>query len=103
MRPAADRRDVRVAQRTIRTFQRQVGQLNQMDWRAYLTTTNPATIALMARIDPADRRRVKAACRRLLAGAPLTGMQPWLIGQFVDGYLPLGLKEEAAVARLPVT
>ncbi len=109
LRPAADRHDVRVAQRTILTFQYQVVQLNQMDWRAYLTTTNPAAIALMARmrIDPADRWRVKAACLRLLAGAPLTGVQRRLIGQFVDVYLPLGLEEEAAlaaeVAQLPGT
>ncbi len=108
LRPA-DRHDVRVAQRTILTFQYQVVQLNQMDWRAYLTTTNPAAIALMARmrIDPADRWRVKAACLRLLAGAPLTGVQRRLIGQFVDVYLPLGPEEEAAlaaeVAQLPGT
>ncbi|MFQ3682755.1 hypothetical protein [Roseiflexus sp.] len=82
--------------------------MNQMDWRAHLTTTNPAAIALMARmrIDPADRWRVKAACLRLLAGAPLTGVQRRLIGQFVDVYLPLNPAEEAAlaaeVAQLPV-
>jgi predicted transposase YdaD len=106
-RPAADRHELRAAQRTVLTFQYQVVQLNRMDWRAYLTTTNPAAMALMARmrVAPEDRWRVKAACLRLLAGAPLTGAQRRLIGQFVDIYLPLNAREEQAlaaeVARLP--
>ena len=64
-------------------------------------------MALMARmrIAPEDRWRVKAACLRLLAGAPLTGAQRRLIGQFVDIYLPLNARDEQAlaaeVARLP--
>ncbi|WP_232282781.1 DUF4351 domain-containing protein [Roseiflexus sp. RS-1] len=68
---------------------------------------NPAAMALMARmrVAPEDRWRVKAACLRLLAGAPLTGAQRQLIGQFVDIYLPLNAREEQAlaaeVARLP--
>jgi flagellar biosynthesis/type III secretory pathway protein FliH len=68
---------------------------------------NPAAMALMARmrVAPEDRWRVKAACLRLLAGAPLTGAQRRLIGQFVDIYLPLNAREEQAlaaeVARLP--
>jgi len=76
-RPAADRHELRVAQRTVLTFQYQVVQLNRMDWRAYLTTSNPAAMALMARmrVAPEDRWRVKAACLRLLAGAPLSGAQ----------------------------
>jgi flagellar biosynthesis/type III secretory pathway protein FliH len=68
---------------------------------------NPAAMALMARmrVAPEDRWRVKAACLRLLAGAPLTGAQRQLIGQFVDIYLPLNARDEQAlaaeVARLP--
>jgi flagellar biosynthesis/type III secretory pathway protein FliH len=64
-------------------------------------------MALMARmrVAPEDRWRVKAACLRLLAGAPLSGAQRRLIGQFVDIYLPLNAREEQAlaaeVARLP--
>jgi flagellar biosynthesis/type III secretory pathway protein FliH len=64
-------------------------------------------MALMARMRVAleDRWRVKAACLRLLAGAPLSGAQRRLIGQFVDIYLPLNAREEQAlaaeVARLP--
>jgi hypothetical protein len=106
-RPAADRHELRAAQRTVLTFQYQVVQLNRMDWRAYLTTSNPAAMALMARmrIAPEDRWRVKAACLRLLAGAPLSGAQRRLIGQCVDIYLPLNAREEQAlaaeVARLP--
>jgi hypothetical protein len=101
-RPAADRHELRVAQRTVLTFQYQVVQLNRMDWRTYLTTSNPAAMALMA---PEDRWRVKAACLRLLAGAPLSGAQRRLIGQFVDIYLPLNARETQAlaaeVAQLP--
>jgi hypothetical protein len=106
-RRPADRHELRAAQRTVLTFQYQVVQLNRMDWRAYLTTSNPAAMALMARmrIAPEDRWRVKAACLRLLAGAPLSGAQRRLIGQFVDIYLPLNAREEQAlaaeVARLP--
>jgi hypothetical protein len=106
-RPAADRHELRAAQRTVLTFQYQVVQLNRMDWRAYLTTSNPAAMALMARmrIAPEDRWRVKAACLRLLAGAPLSGAQRRLIGQCVDIYLPLNARDEQAlaaeVARLP--
>ena len=68
---------------------------------------NPAAMALMARmrVAPEDRWRVKAACLRLLAGAPLSGAQRRLIGQCVDIYLPLNARDEQAlaaeVARLP--
>ncbi len=67
-RPAADRHELRAAHHTVLMFQYQVVQLNRMDWRAYLTTTNPAAMALMARmrVAPEDRWRVKAACLRLL-------------------------------------
>ncbi len=64
-------------------------------------------MALMARMRraPEDRWRVKAACLRLLAGAPLSGAQRRLIGQCVDIYLPLNAHDEQAlaaeVARLP--
>ncbi len=64
-------------------------------------------MALMARMRVAleDRWRVKAACLRLLAGAPLSGAQRRLIGQCVDIYLPLNARDEQAlaaeVARLP--
>ena len=106
-RPVADRHELRVARRAVLTFQYQV--VNWMDWRTYLTTSNPAAIALMAqvRMAPEDRWRVKAACLRLLAGVPLSGAQQRLIGQFVDIYLPLNAREEQAlaaeVARLPRT
>ncbi len=106
-RPAADRHELHVARRAVLMFSYQVVQLNRMDWRAYLTTSNPAAIALMARMRMAveDRWRVKAACLRLLAGAPLSGAQQRLIGQFVDIYLPLNAREAEAlaaeVAQLP--
>lgn len=97
-RPAADHHQLTVLRRQVLDFQYQVVQLNRLDWRDFLHTTNPAAIALMARmhIDAADRWRVKAACLRLLAGATLNGAQRRLIGQFVDIYLPLQPAEEEA-------
>jgi hypothetical protein len=77
-------------------FNYRVVQLNQLDWRAYLTSTNPLAAALMARmrIAPADRWRVKLACLRLLAGLRVQGQQQRLLSQFVDLYLPLKSGEQ---------
>jgi hypothetical protein len=62
--------------------------LNRIDWRDYVQTTNPAAVALMARmrIAPGERWRVKAICLRLMAGLPLTVDRRRMISQFVDLY-----------------
>lgn len=74
---AADRHCIRILTHTVLDFQYQVLQLNQLEWRDFLQTTNPVAIALMARMHLAatERWRVKAASLRLLAGARLTGVQ----------------------------
>jgi predicted transposase YdaD len=76
-------------------FQYQVVQLNQLDWRMYLSSANPLAVALMARmrITPGERWRVKAACLRQLAGLPLTGAQRRMLATFVSIYLPLNARE----------
>lgn len=101
--PAADRHQLRVAARTVLDFQFQVVQLNRLEWRDFLQTTNPVAIGLMARmhITATERWRVKAASLRLLAGASLTAAQRRLLGQFVDLYLPLqGADEQAFQAEV---
>lgn len=95
---ATDRHQLTILNRPILDFRYHMIQLNQLSWRSYLQTTNPVAMALMARmtIAPHERWRVKAASLRLLAGAPLTGMQRRLLSQFVDVYLPLQTTERAA-------
>lgn len=100
---ASDRHELSVLARTILSFQYRVLQLNQLDWRDFLGTTNPVAIALMARmrIAPRDRWRVKAASLRLLVGARLSAAQRRLLSQFVDVYLRLqGAEEQAFQAEV---
>ena len=61
-----------LAQYTILDFRYQVVQLNNLDWRAYMQSTNPLAAALLVKMQVArrDRWRVKAASLRLLAGMP---------------------------------
>lgn len=96
--PAGDRHELRVLSRTILSFEFEMLQLNRLEWRDFLGTTNPVAIALMARmhIAPTDRWRVKAAILRLLIKTRLTATQRRLLGQFVDVYLALGDREERA-------
>jgi hypothetical protein len=101
--PAIDRHRLQIVTRTVLDFPYQVLQLNRLDWRDFLQTTNPVTIALMARmpIAPSERWRVKAASLRLLAGARLTGVQRRLLSQFIDMYLRLrGAEEQAFQAEV---
>lgn len=97
-KPAREQHAVRILTRTILDFRYSVLQLNRLDWRDFLETTNPVAIALMARmhIAPADRWRVKAASLRLLVGARLSGAQRRLLSQFLDVYLRLEAAEEQA-------
>lgn len=101
--PAIDRHQLQIVTRPVLDFQYQVLQLNRLDWRDFLQTTNPVAIALMARmqIAPSERWRVKAASLRLLAGARLTGVQRRLLSQFIDVYLRLrGAEEQAFQAEV---
>lgn len=96
--PASDRHGLSVLSQTILSFQYKMLQLNRLEWRDFLGTTNPIAIALMARmhIAPSERWRVKASILRLLIGTRLTNTQRRLLGQFVDIYLKLGDREERA-------
>jgi predicted transposase/invertase (TIGR01784 family) len=97
-KPTDNRHQVQILSRTVLDFQFEVLQLSRLDWRDFLQTSNPAAIALMARmrIAPNERWRVKAASLRLLARARLNGAQRRLVSQFVDIYLPLQAAEREA-------
>jgi hypothetical protein len=71
-------------------------QLNRLDWRDYIDRPNPVAAALMSKmkIAPADRPKVKAQCLRLMTTLKLDPARSRLIGQFVDDYLRLDVKEE---------
>jgi Domain of unknown function (DUF4351)/Putative transposase, YhgA-like len=71
-------------------------QLNHLNWRDYLSQSNPVAAALMAKmqIDEGDRPRVKAECLRLLATLRLDPARVQLISGFVDTYLRLNVREE---------
>ncbi len=79
-------------------FSYRVIQLNQLNWRDFLSQSNPVASALMAkmRIAPEDRPKVKAECLRLLVTLKLNPARTQLISGFVDTYLKLTAEEEAA-------
>ncbi len=78
------------------TFNYQVVQLNQLNWRDFLSQSNPVASALMAKmqIAPEDRAKVKAQCLRLLVTLKLDPARMQLISGFIDTYLPLNDLEE---------
>ncbi|NEO34148.1 MAG: hypothetical protein F6K36_27840 [Symploca sp. SIO3C6] len=71
-------------------------QLNQLNWRDYLTQQNPVAAALMAKmnIPASERPQVKAECLRLLITLRLDPARMQLISGFVDVYLNLNAAEE---------
>jgi predicted transposase YdaD len=77
-------------------FNYQVVQLNQLNWRDFLTRPNPVASALMSkmRIAPEDRPKVKAECLRLLVTLKLNPAKMQLISGFIDTYLRLNKIEE---------
>lgn len=81
---------------TVATFNYQVLQLNQLNWRDFLDRPNPVASALMAkmRIAREDRPKVKAQCLRLLITLRLDPARMHLISGFVDTYLRLNQEEE---------
>ncbi|WP_129678165.1 DUF4351 domain-containing protein [Candidatus Chloroploca sp. Khr17] len=103
-RLAPDRHQVTLGRHDVLRFQYLMIQLNQLDWRAYLSSTNPLAAALMARmrIPREERWQVKAACLRMLTGLPVTAAQRRMLAAFVSIYLPLNDAEtrrfEAEVA-----
>ena len=76
-------------------FRYRTVQLNRLNWRRFVGSTNPVASALMARMRIAkrDRPRVKLECLRLLAACRLDKAKQQLISGFVDTYLRLEPQE----------
>ena len=83
---------------SVMTFNYKVIQLNQLNWRDYLSKQNPVASALMSKMKIAseDRAKVKAECLRLLVTLRLDPARMQLISGFVDTYLKLNAEEEEA-------
>ena len=77
-------------------FQYRTIQLNNLNWRDFLHSTNPVASALMARmrIKKGDRPQVKVECLRLLATMKLNPAKQKMISGFVDSYLRLNQQEQ---------
>jgi hypothetical protein len=71
-------------------------QLNQLDWKAFLTQRNPVAAALMSKmkIDPADRPKVKVECLRMIANLKLDKARTYQLSGFIDNYLRLNSVEK---------
>ena len=93
--------------RKVVEFNFAVIQLNQLNWRDFLTKDNAAASALMAKmgIKKADRVTAKKECLRMIARLKLDAARTHLLGGFVDSYLELLAEErkklEAEVKKLP--
>jgi hypothetical protein len=95
-RPEKNRYQVKVPGFNVMDFNFLTIQLNQLDWRAFLTQRNPVAAALMAKmkIDPADRPRVKVECLRMIANLKLDKARTFQLSGFIDNYLRLNPVEE---------
>lgn len=95
-RQESDRYQVEFPDRRVLDFSFVAIQLNRLNWRDFLTASNPIAAALMAKmkIQPEDRPKVKAECLRLLATLRLDPARMQLISGFVDTYLKLNPSEE---------
>jgi len=95
-RPEKNSYQVRVPGFQVMDFNFLTIQLNQLDWRAFLTQRNPVAAALMAKmkIDPADRPRVKVECLRMIANLKLDKARTFQLSGFIDNYLRLNPVEE---------
>lgn len=85
-----------VAGQNVITFKYGLVQLNQLDWRQYRESNNPAAVALMAkmRMQPEERKQVKVECLTRLMGLGLDPYRTELIAGFVNVYLRLTPEEE---------
>jgi Domain of unknown function (DUF4351) len=95
-RPEKNRYQVKVPGFNVMDFNFLTIQLNQLDWRAFLTQRNPVAAALMSKmkIDPADRPRVKVECLRMIANLKLDKARTFQLSGFIDNYLRLNPVEE---------
>jgi hypothetical protein len=94
--PAPHRYQVGFEDLNVLDFNYRVIQLNRLQWRDFLSSPNPISSALMAKmaIAPEDRPKVKAECLRLLVSLKLNPAKMQLISGFVDTYLLLNPEEE---------
>uniref|UniRef100_A0ACD5H188 Rpn family recombination-promoting nuclease/putative transposase n=1 Tax=Desertifilum tharense IPPAS B-1220 TaxID=1781255 RepID=A0ACD5H188_9CYAN len=95
-RQESDRYQVEFPDRRVLDFSFVAIQLNRLNWRDFLSASNPIAAALMVKmkIQPEDRPKVKAECLRLLATLRLDPARMQLISGFVDTYLKLNPSEE---------
>jgi Domain of unknown function (DUF4351) len=95
-RPEKNRYQVKVPGFNVMDFNFLTIQLNQLDWRAFLTQRNPVAAALMSKmkIDPADRPRVKVECLRMIANLKLDKARTFQLSGFIDNYLRLNPVEK---------
>jgi Domain of unknown function (DUF4351) len=95
-RPEKNSYQVRVPGFQVMDFNFLTIQLNQLDWRTFLTQRNPVAAALMSKmkIDPADRPRVKVECLRMIANLKLDKARTFQLSGFIDNYLQLNPVEE---------
>ena len=80
--------------KVVLSFNYDVIQLNQLNWRDFVQQANPVASALMAKMNIADsdRPKVKLECLRLLATLRLNPAKMQLISGFIDSYLQLNAK-----------
>jgi Domain of unknown function (DUF4351) len=95
-RPEKNSYQVKVPGFNVMDFNFLTIQLNQLDWRAFLTQRNPVAAALMAKmkIDPADRPKVKVECLRMIANLKLDKAKTYQLSSFIDNYLRLNPGEK---------
>jgi Domain of unknown function (DUF4351) len=95
-RPEKNSYQVKVPGFNVMDFNFLTIQLNQLDWRAFLTQRNPVAAALMSKmkIDPADRPKVKVECLRMIANLKLDKARTFQLSGFIDNYLRLNPVEE---------
>jgi Domain of unknown function (DUF4351) len=95
-RPEKNRYQVKVPGFNVMDFNFLTIQLNQLDWRTFLTQRNPVAAALMSKmkIDPADRPRVKVECLRMIANLKLDKARTYQLSGFIDNYLRLNPVEK---------
>ena len=76
-------------------------QLNQMNWRNYLGSNNPAAVALMAKmqVKPEDRITVRKECLRMFVTLKLDRKKVRVINEFMGTYLQLTAEDAKQLRR----
>lgn len=82
-------------------FRFQSIQLNRLNWRDYVQSSNPIATALMVKMQMGqeDRVKVRLACLRLFVTLKLDGRKQQTIDRFVRSYLGLNAEETRELRR----